>query len=150
MTTKCTNEIEISPIHCHFIWKILLENVMGGRGYEWETNFTINSQNIQGQGSSVDIFTLEYAPSVCFSTKQLKWFHSFFKILHIRLKDSTLCLLARFLEQVCHLLTECGAPRVSVRPPWSASAPPRPCLELLSGPSPCSGSHSGSPNIHTQ
>lgn len=68
MTTKRTNEIEISPIHCHFIWKILLENVMlGGKKYEWATNFTINSQNIQRQGSSVDIFTLEleYASSVC-------------------------------------------------------------------------------------
>lgn len=68
MTTKCTNEIEISPIHCHFIWKILLENVMWrGKKYEWTTDFTINSRNIQQQGScrhSVDSFTLE-TRSVC-------------------------------------------------------------------------------------
>lgn len=46
MTTKCTNEIEIFPIHCHLIWKILLEKVMRKK-YEWATYFTINDQNIQ-------------------------------------------------------------------------------------------------------
>lgn len=43
---------------------------------------------------------------MCLSTKQLKWFHSFF---------------ALSLGKVCHLMTECGDPRVTVRPLWLAS-----------------------------
>lgn len=46
MTTKCTNDIQISPIVRHLFWKIHLEKAIKAKGL-WATNFTMNSQNIQ-------------------------------------------------------------------------------------------------------
>lgn len=113
MTTECTNEIEIFPIHGHLIWKILLEKVMQEK--LWMGNKLHNKRSEHSMRGFLSGHLHIRNTLLPGALVQNSW-----KGFTVSSKSFTSHSRP---PPVCHLMTERGDSRVIMRPLWAASTP---------------------------